>query len=340
MFLTIRCYRYKFDAADNSPAPFLLSDGRVHHLARGHIVRVLDVMDYHVIRCNPHRQTVMIQKINSNDRPFGRNATELWLPPPSKSTIAIDVNFDPIPMECDCPSPLPPRVYPDMIDATVEASLGQDESLELLAEEFSSVQDLHSQLEEARKASEVTFNLMKESVEMSRQRAEHITALETEIEGFKVRLKTLTEENESLLRHSFEQSAELSTLRLETATTSNHQLTTKMLCHQMSTYPPSLDYVDNNLLFHLLCSPSTSTTEELKENARHLLRLIHPDKNPSVSPAVAKLVPIIKETRNILTDPTLNRIYQCCGIQGVRRAQRRLRTCMDCDPHVREWLAP
>ena len=135
---------------------------------------------------------------------------------------------------------------------------------------------------------------------MGPQRAESITAPDQETNSFKSRLKTLTEENESLRRHSLKHSDELSTLRLETAAVSNHQLTAKMLCYQMSTYPPLLDYVDNNLL----CSPPTSTTDELKENARHLLRLIHPDKNPTVSPAVAKLVPTITEAPNILIDKT------------------------------------
>ena len=55
---------------------------------------------------------------------------------------------------------------------------------------------LKSQLEEAQKASEVTFNLMKASVEIGRQRAEKITALERKIVGLKARLKTLTEENQ------------------------------------------------------------------------------------------------------------------------------------------------
>ena len=147
VFNYLFCYRYKFDVAVVRPAPFLLSDWRVHFLARGHIVRMLDVMDYRVIRCNPQRQTVIIKKINSKKRPLGKNATELWLDAPSKSTIAADVNFDPVPMEWDCTSPVPAPVHPDMVDATVEASLGQDESLELLAEEFSSVQELKNQLE-------------------------------------------------------------------------------------------------------------------------------------------------------------------------------------------------
>ena len=108
---------------------------------------------------NPQRQTVMIQTINSNERPLGKNATELWLPAPSKSTIAADVNFHPVPMECNCPSAVPPPVHPDMVDATVEASLGQNESLELLAEDFSSIQELKNQLEEAQKASDVTFSV-------------------------------------------------------------------------------------------------------------------------------------------------------------------------------------
>ena len=125
-----------------------------------------------------------------------------------------------------------------MFNVTVEASLGQDESLELLAEEFSSVQELKHENEEAQKASEVTFKLMQESVEVGRQRAERITAMDQEIEVLKSRLKTLTEENESLLRHSLKQSDELNSLPLETAALSNHQVTAKMLCYQMSTYPP------------------------------------------------------------------------------------------------------
>ena len=55
---------------------------------------------------------------------------------------------------------------------------------------------LKGQLEEAPKASEVTFNLMEASVEIGRQRAENITALERNIVGLKARLKTLTEENQ------------------------------------------------------------------------------------------------------------------------------------------------
>ena len=55
---------------------------------------------------------------------------------------------------------------------------------------------LKSQLEETQKASEVTFNLMKAGVEIGRQRAEKITALERKIVGLKARLKTLTEENQ------------------------------------------------------------------------------------------------------------------------------------------------
>ena len=116
-----------------------------------------------------------------------------------------------------------------------------------------------------------------------------------------------------------------------------HKLTTEMLLHQMSTYPVEFDFPEPNLLFDLLCAKPTNDTELLSRNARHLLRLLHPDKNPSVQPATSKLIPTVKEARNNLTCKDLNKVYRCCGLEGVRLARRKLRTCLDCDNFFADW---
>ena len=359
------CFRFQFPAAP-TPAPFLLSSGRVQSLAEGYVVRLLDKDDYRVKRINPTTQTVVLQKINSANRCFARPATEVWLPPPTTASLSVNVDCPPPAVMCDC-SPVPPKLIVDTCDVAVDASLDADESMELLVTEFSSVGDLNKGFEEARAAAhtariecENTFELLCEEMQLRKaQETElhnaqtelsalkstlntHVDALaskDAEITALKQRLIALTDENTSLLKHSLQQSDELSQHKLAANRVSDAHLTTDMLIHQLSTYVLDLDLTDDNLLFDVLGLAPTSDMDKITLHARHLLRLVHPDKNPSIPADVATLIPCLKEAKSILTDPQLNKVYQCCGMSGVRRARRKLRTCMDCDSHMSDWFA-
>ena len=317
----------------------MLSDGRIHHLARGHVVRILDVMDYRVVRVNPKTQSVMVQRINSCDRPLGKNAKELWLPPPQTTSQQTDSQAaEQFPLMCDCPSPVPPPVLPDTVDVAVETFMEADECLNLVAEGFDSVQALKSQLDELTMAKQTVFNLLQASVDMCRTREQELAESENKIKSMQQQLNALTTENEELLKRTFQQTEELTNLKLEAATVSQHKLTADFLMHQLSTYPIDLDYPPPNVLFDLLCLEPTTDQEKIQNHARHLLRLFHLDKNPQVLMRVAQLIPVIKEAKHVLGDRALNKVYQCCGMEGVRRARRRLRACMDFDPLIADWM--
>ena len=89
-----------------------------------------------------------------------------------------------------------------------------------------------------------------------------------------------------------------------------------MLIYQLSTYTPELDFADENIFFDILGLPPTAGPAN--RHARHLLRLVNPDKNPSIPAEVSQLIPGLKEAKNVLTDPRLNKVYQCCGMPGVQ----------------------
>ena len=334
-------------------------------LAEGYVVRLLDKDDYRIKRINPATQTVVLQKINSSNRCFARPATEIWLPPPSSNSLSVEVDCPPPPAICDC-SPVTPKLIVDTCDVAVDASLDADDSMELLVSEFSSVGELNKGFEEARAAAnkariecEHTFDLLCEEMTLRKAKekeiheakielaglqtniASQVVALaekDSEIAALKKRLSALSDENSSLLQHSLQQSEELSNLKLAANRVSDAHLTTDMLIYQLSTYTPELDFADENIFFDILGLPPTADVEKINRHARHLLRLVHPDKNPSIPAEVSQLVPCLKEAKNVLTDPRLNKVYQCCGMTGVRRARRNLRTCMDCDSHMSDWF--
>ena len=335
-------------------------------LAEGYVVRLLDKDDYRIKRINPASQTVVLQKINSNNRCFARPATEIWLPPPSSNSLSVEVDCPPPPAICDC-SPVRPKLIVDTCDVGVDASLDAEESMDLLVTEFASVGELRKGFEEARAAAikshtefTHTFDLLCEQMMLRESKEKELvqtqetlstvqqqlssqdTALAEqteELKALKARIHTLTEENTSLLKHSLEQSEAISNYKLEASRVADSHLTTDMLIYQLSTYTPELDFADENIFFDILGLPPTADVQKINRHARHLLRLVHPDKNPSIPAEVSQLVPCLKEAKNVLTDPRLNKVYQCCGMPGVRRARRNLRTCMDCDSHMSDWFA-
>ena len=296
-----------------TPEPFMLSSGRVQPLARGWMVRVLDSKDYKIVRCNTSTQSVMVQKINSNERPFGRQATDIWLPPPPTAGATTQTE-EPMCFETS------------KHDVGTEAILDREESLEFWADEFITVQELKDSLDEAKAATRTTFNLLEESVAANKAKDATIKTQEEELKELRERVHNLTMEREELHRKADESKE-------------REGITSRMLLHQLSTYPDSLDpdHPDEHLLFNLLCLSPTTEAANIHKHARHILKLIHPDKNPEVSNSLAQKIPLIKEARQILSDQTLNKVYRCCGLDGVERQRLNLHTCYDCDPMVQAW---
>ena len=148
---------------------------------------------------------------------------------------------------------------------------------------------------------------------------------------------TLTLENESLLKRTFELTDELATLRSLAASHRHIPVLQRMVAHHVARLPLHSEAEDApaNLLFDLLGCTATAYTEVLQDDIRVLLHTLHPDKNKAVSAAASKYIPLIKEAKRILSDSNLKPIYLCCGMSGFRRSDMGLRTCRHCDPFLR-----
>ena len=106
-------------------------------------------------------------------------------------------------------------------------------------------------------------------------------ALEDANEQLKQRLSTLTRENETLLKRTFELTDELATLRSPAASHRHTPVLQRMLAHHVNRLPLHSE-APNNLLFDLLGCTPTAYTEVLQENIRVLLHTLRPDKNKAV----------------------------------------------------------
>ena len=324
------CFRLS-SAVSFGAAPFVSCAGRIADLAPGHLVRLLDRFEYRVIRINPTSQNVTLKKINApQNRPFVRPANQFWVTPPTPLSISVSVTE---PTEkCLCSSPLLPFVLPNTFDVAVGASMDAEEAMELLVTELDSVQRLQKGFEEARAAANNTFQALGETVQELREKETNITDLNH-------CLTALNEENSSLLARTLELTEQVSSFKAVAVNPQLHEAYKEMLLHQLSTYPTTLDFAPESMLYDLLCCLPTSSADTLNSRAHHILLLIHRDKNLSAPTSTAPLVTIVQEAKTILLNRHLRQFYNCCGVDGLRRAQQRLRTCMVCNPSVIAYKA-
>ena len=105
-----------------SPAvPVITSSGRVATISVGDTVLLVEDVKYRVQKLFPSDGTVVLQKINTRDRPFKRFISQLWVPPPSTHDAVADVDMPLAP--CLCPDPEPPRLLPDTCDSTTQVDI-------------------------------------------------------------------------------------------------------------------------------------------------------------------------------------------------------------------------
>ena len=107
-----------------------------------------------------------------------------------------------------------------------------------------------------------------------------------------------------------------------------------MLLHQSSTYPNTLEFAAEFMLYDILICSCDATSEQINFHAHHAFKLIHPEKNPDVPIYVTSLGSVASEATVIPQTPHVREVYNCCKTDDVRRIQRNLRTCMDCDIYL------
>ena len=69
----------------------------------------------------PFNGNVVLQKIDTRDRPFKCGLTQLWVPPPSTHDVVADVDM--LLAHCLSPEPESPRLPPDTGDSTTQVDI-------------------------------------------------------------------------------------------------------------------------------------------------------------------------------------------------------------------------
>ena len=118
-------------------------------------------MKYRVQKKFPSDGTVVLQKINTRDRPLKRFISQLWVPPSSTHDAVADVDMPLAP--CLCPEPQPPRLLSDTCDSTTQVDIPSttndlDKWCSLMTD-YSSVEHLQQAFDEARVEAPTYYDL-------------------------------------------------------------------------------------------------------------------------------------------------------------------------------------
>lgn len=277
-----------------------------------------------MLKVHPHSGHIVLRQVEAkrNQSSFRRHSTYVFVDPPTLSDSSAQVNE---PTEkCLCP-PIPARVSPEVADASTQCNIELDDTTELSR--------LRQGFNEAKAEAFTAFEALCAEVATTKELTAEVESLTAKVVSLTARVHTLNEENEALLKRTFDLSEQVTSLTAITTSTRHVPALQRMVAHHINTLPlnPAPEDAPANYLFNLLgCSPSAST-ELIQENVRCLLQTLHPDKNAAVPAPISRFIPTVKEAKRILLNAELRAVYQCCGLIGIERNQSGLRTCRHCD---------
>ena len=124
-FSSIFSFRSSFQflgqaSAPTPTVPVVTSSGRIARVAVGDTVLLVEHFRYRVQKLFPADRRVVLQKINTRDRPFTWFTSQIWVSPPAVAAAAADNAF---PSVCDCPELEPPRFLPDTSHLGTQAGM-------------------------------------------------------------------------------------------------------------------------------------------------------------------------------------------------------------------------
>ena len=207
-----------------SPAvPAITSSGHVAPVSVGDTILSVEDVKYRVQKLFPSDGTVVLQKINTRDRPFKRFISHLWVPPPSTHDAVADVDMPLAP--CLCPDPEPPHLLPDTCDSTTQVDIPSaandlDKWCSLMTD-YSSVDRLQQAFDEARIDARTYFDFNSQLLtDLAAVRQEAVAALRTQIQTLQAdnkhlrsSLADLNATHNSLMAHSLSQTEQIGELR-------------------------------------------------------------------------------------------------------------------------------
>ena len=343
-------FQFLSRSAVPSPAvPVNTSSGRVAPISIGDTLLLVEDVKYRVQKLFPSDGTVVLQKINTQDRPFKRFMSQLWVPPPSThdAVAAVDMPLDP----CLCPDPKLPPFLPDTCESTTQVDIPSttndlDKCCSLMTD-YSSAVRLQQAFDEARVEARTYFDLNSQlltNLAAVRQEAEEAVAagktqiqtLEADNTHLRSSLADLNATYKSLMAHSLSQTEQTGELRSRLPDKQPPLL--PFLRTLLLTLPTDFSNHDtpDDSLYYFLCADSAAEQTTLASNANTLFRFLHPDKSPnSDDPAVkaaAHLVPLITHIKRFLTIPALRLVYDNCCLTGLQRLLNHKLRCIHCRP--------
>ena len=213
-------------AAPSAAVPVITSSGRVATIGVGDTVLLVEDVRYRVQKLFPSDGTVVLQKINTRDRPFKRFISQLWVPPHWTHDAVADVDMPLAPSLC--PDPEPPRLLPDKCDSTTQVDIPStttdlDKWCSLMTD-YSSVDRLQQAFDEARIEARTYFDLnsqlLTDLAAVRKEAEEAVAALNAQVKTLQVEnkhlrssLADLNATHNSLMAHSLSQTEQIGELR-------------------------------------------------------------------------------------------------------------------------------
>ena len=316
-FLSIEsffCFRSFFNFFNRQHAVchnVLTSSGRVHPVAVIDHVFLVENLQYRVTKICPESDTVCLQKINAGDGLFKRSIRQIWFPPPS--TADSSYNIDLPSSNCFCPKPVAPLLFSDVDDIFVRSDAevmdvsvpvdfdrknAQDTWVNLTTD-FSSVNQIGTTIQEARREGEVYYNMYSESDKDLTAARASINKLTTEVHQLRASLQDLNISHNSLKNQSLDKLEEISSLRTRLRHGDNSHIKDvgKMLQTNLQSLPSYLCAAStpDDTLYQYLCFNPSPDTATKTHHASTLKCSLQPDKTgSSIDPKVvagSRLIP-------------------------------------------------
>ena len=238
----------------------LTSSGRIHPVADGDHVYLVEDIQYRITKLSPDSDSVCLQKINSRDRPFKRSFRQILLPPPvtSESSASADLPTT----NCFCPEPLPPPVLPDVMDTSIQTDMDKKSALNdwvTVTTYFSSVTQLNKAFQDARREPEVFYDMYTEAdlaTASARKQIEHLTA---ESQQLRFSLDDLNRNHNSLMANSLRHLDEIKSLRTQlTSLDGSHtKALASMIQHHLLSLPTYLTTLPPRMTHFIIFSAVT-----------------------------------------------------------------------------------
>ena len=173
------------------------------------------------------------------------------------------------------------------------------------------------------------------SAEITQLRSEH-EALLRDKEQLKASLADLNATHNELMAHSLNQTEQIGEIR--------STLPEPILCllrQLLLILPTGFDeeLTPDDTLYHFSRRSPDADAATLSSNSNLLLRRVHPDNSSTpehpLIEAAGRFVPLITIIKRNLTSPLIRKVYDHCGLVGLRRLLQcslRCHRCIPCAP--------